>query len=217
VVALAEIQKKYVEASAFANGFAHIETWMTGELTCCADRNGAREMGLLTNIAIVVTVVVAMEFVAQFVHKHIMHGWGWAWHQSHHVPHQNSLERNDLYAVVFAVPSILLIYLGTSYEHPVMWVGVGMTIYGILYFCVHDGLVHKRWPFRTAPKGKYLIRLVQAHRLHHAVHTREGCVSFGFLFAPSPKKLKEELKEIHGGSFDAEAAQGNNEAARSLR
>jgi beta-carotene 3-hydroxylase len=173
-------------------------------------------MGLVANIAIVVATVVAMEFVAQFVHKHIMHGWGWAWHKSHHVQHEDTLERNDLYALVFAVPSVVLIYLGSLYQHPAMWVGVGMTIYGILYFCVHDGLVHKRWPFRTAPKGQYLIRLVQAHRLHHAVRTREGCVSFGFLIAQSPKKLKEELKAIHGGSLDAATLQEDNETARSL-
>jgi len=169
-------------------------------------------MSLLANIAIVIMVVIAMEIVARLSHKYIMHGWGWAWHESHHVPHQNTFERNDLFAVVFAIPSILLIYLGTHYEHPVLWVGAGMTIYGFLYFFVHDGLVHKRWPFRIAPKGRYLIRLVQAHRIHHAVHTREGCVSFGFLYAPPLKKLKDELKTIHGGRFDAVAAQGSNEA-----
>jgi beta-carotene 3-hydroxylase len=85
-----------------------------------------------------------------------------------------------------------------------------MTIYGFLYFFVHDGLVHKRWPFRVAPKGAYLIRLVQAHRMHHAVQTKEGCVSFGFLYAPPLKQLKEELRRLHGGNFDAEAARGDS-------
>jgi len=36
-------------------------------------------------------------------------------------------------------------------------------------------------------------RIVQAHRLHHAVETRQGCVSFGFLVAPSPEELKRQL------------------------
>ena len=36
-------------------------------------------------------------------------------------------------------------------------------------------------------------RIVQAHRLHHAVETREGTVSFGFLWAPRPEILKAEL------------------------
>ncbi|MEO1426473.1 MAG: beta-carotene hydroxylase, partial [Pseudomonadota bacterium] len=38
-----------------------------------------------------------------------------------------------------------------------------------------------------------LARIVQAHRLHHAVEGKEGCVSFGFIFAPSPKRLKKML------------------------
>jgi beta-carotene 3-hydroxylase len=35
---------------------------------------------------------------------------------------------------------------------------------------------------------------VQAHRLHHAVRTREGAVSFGFLLVPDPRRLAAELK-----------------------
>jgi beta-carotene 3-hydroxylase len=38
----------------------------------------------------------------------------------------------------------------------------------VLYTFVHDGLVHRRFPFAGSPIG-YLKRLVQAHRLHHAV------------------------------------------------
>jgi len=37
-------------------------------------------------------------------------------------------------------------------------------------------------------------RIVQAHRLHHAVETKEGAVSFGFLWAPPAEALKAELK-----------------------
>ena len=86
-------------------------------------------------------------------------------------------------------------------ESWILWVGVGMTAYGFLYFFVHDGLVHNRWPWRVIPRGKYMVRLVQAHRMHHAVHGREGCVSFGFLYAPEVRKLKEELRAKHGGKY----------------
>ena len=40
----------------------------------------------------------------------------------------------------------------------------------------------------------YLRRLVEAHHLHHAVRGREGCVSFGFLYAPPLPVLRERLK-----------------------
>ena len=72
--------------------------------------------------------------------------------------------------------------------------GCGITSYGALYFIAHDGLVHQRWPFRYVPKSGYLKRLYQAHRLHHAVKGKEGCVSFGFLWAPSVESLKSKLK-----------------------
>lgn len=155
-------------------------------------------MNLLISIAIVLATVAAMEVTANLSHKYVMHGWGWGWHQSHHVEHDDTFERNDLYALVFAIPSIALIYLGSQFQHPVLWVGAGMTVYGFLYFVVHDGLVHHRWPFRIVPKNPYLKRLVQAHRLHHAVHFREGCVSFGFLYAPPVADLRGELRERHG-------------------
>jgi beta-carotene 3-hydroxylase len=58
---------------------------------------------------------------------------------------------------------------------------------------VHDGLVHQRY-FRWVPKSGYARRLVQAHKLHHATIGKEGGVSFGFIFARDPAKLKRELK-----------------------
>ena len=73
---------------------------------------------------------------------------------------------------------------------------LGMTLYGLVYAVVHDGLTHRRapWPWRGTPRRGYLARLVQAHRLHHAVETKHGTVSFGFLWAPRPEDLKAELK-----------------------
>lgn len=158
--------------------------------------------GFLLSFGIVAATVVGMEIFAAVAHRHVMHGWGWGWHRSHHEPRTGAFEVNDLYAVVFALPSIALIYLGAAYEHWALWIGAGMTVYGFLYFFVHDGLVHGRWPFRVVPRNAYLKRLVQAHRMHHAVHGREGCVSFGFLYARPVRELKDELRQIHGGKVD---------------
>ena len=163
-------------------------------------------MTVFANAALFFGTIIAMEFVAKYSHKYIMHGWGWGWHASHHNDHTDTFERNDLYAVVFALPSFLLVLAGSIYDNPILWIGAGMTAYGFLYFVVHDGLVHNRWPFRVVPKNAYLKRLVQAHRMHHAVHGRDGCVSFGFVIAPDISKLKQELRDLHGGKFDADAA-----------
>ncbi|QGZ40976.1 beta-carotene 3-hydroxylase [Pseudoduganella flava] len=154
-------------------------------------------LNVLLNALIVVLTVVAMEIVSIVAHKHVMHGFGWAWHKSHHEPHHGRtagwFEKNDLYAVVFAGIAIALIYAGTRGHHPLEWIGAGMTAYGLLYFVAHDGLVHQRWPFRYVPRRGYLKRLYQAHRMHHAVRGKEGAVSFGFLYAPPVTQLKRQL------------------------
>ena len=75
---------------------------------------------------------------------------------------------------------------------PGTWIGLGVLGYGIVYTLVHDGLVHQRW-FRYVPRRGYLKRLVQAHNLHHATLGKEGGVSFGFLLARDPARLKREL------------------------
>jgi beta-carotene 3-hydroxylase len=41
-----------------------------------------------------------------------------------------------------------------------------------------------------------LRRLYQAHRLHHAVDGKDGCVSFGFVFSRSPEHLKRRLQDL---------------------
>ncbi|HEV2593696.1 MAG TPA: sterol desaturase family protein [Sphingomicrobium sp.] len=135
----------------------------------------------------------AMELVATLVHRHVMHRAGWAWHKSHHEAHKNVFEKNDLYAVVFAAISIALFVAG-GFIPALWWIGLGMVAYGLLYALLHDVLVHRRIPFPRQPRSGYLKRLVQAHRLHHAVHEREGAVSFGFLYAPPVAKLVSELR-----------------------
>ncbi len=152
----------------------------------------------LLPLALVVLTVAAMELVAFAVHKYVMHGFGWGWHRSHHEPGTGWFEKNDLYGLIFAGLSIILFSVAADAWPPLWWVGAGMAIYGLLYTFVHDGLVHRRFPFAGTPRGGYLKRLVQAHRLHHAVKGRTGAVSFGFLYAPPVRKLKQELKLREG-------------------
>jgi beta-carotene 3-hydroxylase len=142
---------------------------------------------------IMMLTVVAMEMITTWVHVRVMHGWGWTWHRSHHEETPGAFERNDLYAVVFAVLSLGLFISGTRWE-PLWWVGAGTVVYGLLYAFVHDGLVHRRFPFLKTPRRGYLKRLVQAHRLHHSVRERDGAVSHGFLYAPPVSRLRHQLR-----------------------
>lgn len=152
-------------------------------------------MNIFIIILIVLSSAIAMEFVAWAAHKYIMHGWGWAWHKSHHEPHDDILEKNDLYGLFGGALGIGLFIIGSISESfaPIWWAGLGVTLYGVIYTLVHDGLVHGRF-FHYVPKRGYLKRLVQAHKLHHATIGREGGVSFGFVIARDPAKLKAELK-----------------------
>ena len=156
-------------------------------------------MSLAAILALIVATVVAMDGIAWASHKYIMHGFGWAWHRDHHEPHDRVLEKNDLFGLVGAAMSISMfaagspMIRGTSASEPATWIGLGILFYGIIYTLVHDGLVHQR-TFRWVPRRGYAKRLVQAHKLHHATIGKEGGVSFGFVFARNPAKLKAELK-----------------------
>ncbi len=135
-----------------------------------------------------------MEFVAWFTHKYIMHGFLWTWHKSHHSVHDHALEKNDLFAIVFSLPSILTILLGTLNGWPyITAVGIGIFCYGAFYLIFHDIIVHQRIKWRPSKKSKYLQRMIHAHYIHHSKHSKEDCEAFGFLYAPKkyePKKFK---------------------------
>lgn len=149
-------------------------------------------MAILFPLLIVVATLFAMEAAAAATHRHVMHGLGWRWHRSHHEPRKGLFEANDLYALIFALISLGLFVAGRAIPE-LWWMGLGMTSYGILYTLLHDGLVHRRLPIGRVPRTGYVKRLVQAHRLHHAIRTREGAVSFGFLYAPPVSRLLVEM------------------------
>jgi len=155
----------------------------------------AAPMSWIAGIALFLGTVATMEGVAYVTHRWVMHGPGWFLHASHHRPRTGNWELNDLYAVIFAVPSFVLLLGGVhlGWWPGCTWIGAGIAAYGAIYFGFHDWIVHQRLPGRFVPRSPYMKRIVQAHRLHHVVETKEGTVSFGFLVAPSPDRLKAAL------------------------
>lgn len=151
-------------------------------------------MAFLGNFIIVLVATAAMEVLTWWAHKYIMHGWGWRWHKSHHIAKDGGFQDNDWYALVPALISIWMFWLDDLTLGPLFWIGLGMVLYGVLYAFVHEGLAHGRLPLGWQPRQGYLRRLVQAHRLHHAVATRDGGVSYGFLYAPPARRLARRLK-----------------------
>lgn len=147
-------------------------------------------------LALFLLTVALMEGFAYVMHRWVMHGPGWFLHASHHRARNGMFEFNDLYGVIFAIPSIVLIWGGVQagWWPGCTWIGAGIAAYGVIYFGFHDVIVHRRVATRYLPKSRYMKRIVQAHRLHHVVETKHGTVSFGFLIAPRPEALKDELK-----------------------
>jgi len=147
---------------------------------------------------ITVGTFLLWEGVAWVTHKYIMHGILWTWHRSHHTVHDHALEKNDWFAVVFSLPSIGLFLVSTLvYPNPYWFaVALGILCYGIFYLVFHDIIVHQRIRWRPAKRSRYLNRMIHAHYVHHAKHTRENCEAFGFLYAPKKYEPKTfALKE----------------------
>lgn len=166
-------------------------------------------MSLILGLVLFVLTVIFMEGFAYVAHRWLMHGPGWFLHKSHHEPRQGMFELNDLYAAIFAVPSITLFWYGIGLGHGAVyaWIGGGIAAYGAIYFGFHDVIVHRRVNIRYIPESAYMKRIIQAHRLHHVVETKKGTVSFGFLWAPKPEALKAELARRGKAGVRAPAGQ----------
>lgn len=147
------------------------------------------ELGI--GIGLTLIAFLGMEGVAWFTHKYIMHGLLWKWHKSHHRPHAGFLERNDLFSLFFSLLAMAMIMVGAYFYDslwPMMFLGFGVTLYGMVYFVFHDVIVHRRIKHRWKFSG-YIRRMVRIHKIHHKNLEKEGADAFGFLYAS--KKFRD--------------------------
>ena len=144
-------------------------------------------MKILLNLLVLLGIAIFMEYVAWFTHKHVMHGFLWVLHKDHQRPKGRGWQRNDLFAAFFSAISFLLIVIGLLRGWmPLVSAGLGMALYGIGYVLFHDIMFHRRIPgIRLNIKGRYMQRIVRAHKAHHQKGGRENSVSFSFLYAPA--------------------------------
>jgi beta-carotene 3-hydroxylase len=70
---------------------------------------------------------------------------------------------------------------GADYK---MYIGIGITLYGIAYFFVHEVVIHQRLKFFTRTKNRYLLALRRAHKVHHKHLGKEDGECFGMLYVP---------------------------------
>ncbi len=144
-------------------------------------------------IAILITLgaFVMMEFTAWFTHKYVMHGFLWVLHKDHHRRDGRKWEWNDIFALMFAIPSIVLIYMGWPELDFRFWIGLGIMFYGVAYFLFHDVYVHRRIRMLGGLRNRYLDATVRAHLDHHGP---KFYGNYGFLFAPVKYYIEEFSK-----------------------
>jgi len=139
---------------------------------------------------IVIVAFVGMEFAAWATHKYLMHGPLWFLHEDHHVLTGKPLQKNDSFALIFAIPSASGFIFGSIYQNDILFFsGLGILLYGIAYLFVHDIFIHRRIKIFTKPKNSYLRAVLYEHRKHHANEQKENGEFFGMLFV-SFKSLK---------------------------
>lgn len=133
--------------------------------------------------SLMIGTFVVMEAVAYFAHKYLFHGCLWFLHRSHHEPRRGTFEWNDVFGPFFAVIAIILIggYAAPDLLRITRPIGAGMTLYGAVYFFIHDMYTHRRmWRFDIPLK--WFASMRAAHRHHHSSVHKEGQEPFGFIY-----------------------------------
>ncbi|EAZ81728.1 sterol desaturase family protein [Algoriphagus machipongonensis] len=134
-----------------------------------------------------------MELSGWAIHKYLMHGPLWMIHKTHHEPSKHAFELNDLFSLLFGSIAVILIFLGISELDYRFWIGIGISLYGLLYFILHDVLIHRRIKWFERPKSLFLRGIFKAHQAHHRSNKKDDAVSFGLFVVPK-EYFKEEEK-----------------------
>ncbi len=134
------------------------------------------------NLLIFVFTIVCMEIFSWAIHKYVMHGFLWSLHKSHHLPHKGFFELNDVFPLFFGGSATLLMVLGFAEFDYRFWIGAGITTYGMLYFILHDFIIHRRLNGLKMFNTPYFQAVTRAHKMHHKHLTKEDGESFGLLF-----------------------------------
>jgi beta-carotene 3-hydroxylase len=135
-----------------------------------------------------------MEFMAFATHRFLMHGGMWLFHKDHHQVEPGFFEKNDVFFLIYAIPSWLCIMLGMMTDHYVpVWIGYGIALYGFTYFMIHDVYIHRRFKWLRDIDHPYFMAIRKAHKVHHKHTGKEHGECFGLLIVP--KKYYVEAKQ----------------------
>lgn len=142
-------------------------------------------------IGFIILGFAIMEFSGWAIHKYLMHGPLWSIHKTHHQPSKSWFELNDLFSLLFGSIAVILIILGIEAFDYRFWIGMGISLYGMLYFFLHDVLIHRRVKLFHRPGNFFLRGIFKAHQAHHKTNKKDDAVSFGLFVVPK-KYFREE-------------------------
>lgn len=142
-------------------------------------------MSLFTSFLFVIVGFLGMEAVTYVVHRYVMHGALEQLHRSHHRNAaadfaRKSPEPNDAFPLAFSVVVVGGLAMGFNVDGftwllPLL---VGVTLYGIVYTVIHDGIIHGRIKWMKRLHSSWAVSLDTAHREHH----RSNGEPYGMLF-----------------------------------
>ena len=158
---------------------------------------------MLRFLLLTLAAFAAMEVAAYVLHRFVFHGVLWRLHRTHHDPghgHGDGLEWNDLFSVGFAAVSLGLMWAGRAapLAGTAFPLGLGVAVYGALYFVLHDLYAHGRLgPVRLKNDGARAVK--RAHGRHHQALTKRGQEPYGlFLFPPRHGRRFERERDRAG-------------------
>jgi beta-carotene 3-hydroxylase len=148
-----------------------------------------------------ITILLAfcgMEAVAWLSHKYLMHGFLWKLHKDHHKKETDGpLEHNDFFFLIFAIPGIAALIFGIRFGYNFLfWIGIGICLYGLMYFLIHDIFIHQRIKIFRNSDAVYLKAIRRAHKMHHKHLDKEDGECFGMLWVPFKyfREMKSKAK-----------------------
>lgn len=145
-------------------------------------------------ILITLATFCIMEGITWLTHRFVMHGFLWCLHEDHHKKSTGHFENNDIFFVIFAIPSWLCIMLGSmNHLYWVVSIGAGIALYGFAYFVVHEIIIHQRFKLFTRSNNRYIKAIRWAHKMHHKHLDKQEGESFGMLMVA--KKYRDKVNK----------------------
>jgi beta-carotene 3-hydroxylase len=76
-----------------------------------------------------------------------------------------------------------------------LYIGLGIALYGLCYFLVHDVFIHRRFDWFKRTDNVYFRAIRKAHKVHHKHRGKEDGECFGMLIVPM-KYFREAQKSM---------------------